>query len=203
MNWDWHIYTIDTVYKIDNSREPIVLAQELKVLRCPKWEGNPQEGGYIQTRSRPTWKKQTVKQVYSSEIKTHTHTPNLHGRPVYRSTLLGCKSKGRLKGGPRGEARKQGWGFECSAVVARFSKGGGEWGHLGWCQRRTVGKVSGGIKRRDCQRCHSNTSETNTGSPHTSPESHPAVPPNPTLWKPKVSMYVVWQQKLNWREDDF
>ena len=80
----------------------------------------------IYTNRQPTHLEETVEQVYSSEIKTHTHAPNLHGRPVYRSTLLGCKSKGRLKGGPRGEARKQGWGFECSAVVARFAKGGGE-----------------------------------------------------------------------------
>ena len=61
----------------------------------------------IYTNRQPTHLEETVEQVYSSEIKTHTHAPNLHGRPVYRSTLLGCKSKGRLKGGPRGEARSK------------------------------------------------------------------------------------------------
>ena len=33
-DWDWHIYIIDTMYKIDNQREPAVQHRELYSVLC-------------------------------------------------------------------------------------------------------------------------------------------------------------------------
>ena len=56
-DWDWHIYTIDTMYKIDNSWEHtycIAQGTLLTALCWPKWEGNPKRRGYVYTYSRFT-----------------------------------------------------------------------------------------------------------------------------------------------------
>ena len=110
---------------------------------------------------------------------THTHTKPTRKASVGMDTSepddmwLGVQVHSAwLKGGPRGEARKQGWGFQWLPDFPRV-----EGSEATWVNSRGETKVSGGIKRQDCQSCHPNTSEMNTGSPHTSPESHSAVPP--------------------------
>ena len=47
-HWDWHIYTIDTMYKTDNQGEPAVLPRELYYMLCADLNGKEiQEGGDI------------------------------------------------------------------------------------------------------------------------------------------------------------
>ena len=48
-DWDWHIYAIDTMHKIDDRWEPNSTAQGtlLSVLWWPKWEGNLKKRGYM------------------------------------------------------------------------------------------------------------------------------------------------------------
>ena len=50
IHWDWHIYTIDTMYKTDIQGEPAVLPRELYYMLCGDLNGKEiQERGYMYT----------------------------------------------------------------------------------------------------------------------------------------------------------
>ena len=67
-NWDWHIYTINTIYKVDTKREHYVQHKELYLMHCGSRNGKEVQksttGFPCEVHSRN--EQNIVKQLYSN-----------------------------------------------------------------------------------------------------------------------------------------